>query len=575
MLRGFRWQFMALVIAIALFILSLTVRPTPTTPATSEPTPNPTATQANTTDSASVTDSAIVGEQSSSAGIIIYREGLVGSISRLNPLFADLNPVDRDITALIFEGLTRINRYGEPEGALAQRWLISSDGLEYVFFLRDDVLWQDGTPFSAVDVSFTMRLLRSPRFPGSDVLGSFWRTVETEEIDPLTVRFRLTQPLGSFLDTLTIGILPEHALRGISADQLATHPFNLTPIGTGPYQLEALRTNSSGAVEQVDLRSAPVYTRRLNNPNAFALERLSFRLYPTFDAALGGMQSAEIDGLAARNRTERAQLLTLNAVLHSSYEPAIGMLIFNWASESVPYFSEERVRRALDIGLQTSAAVERYLPNLAVPANSPLLPGSWAYSADLSPFAYNVAEAQALLTTAGIEGESNDVLFGFSILVPDDPALVSIAQDIATQWSQLNIAITVNVVDLQLYQVRLEQGDFEAAMVEFSLQGGADPDVYALWHQGQYPDGQNFGSVNDTRISELLERARRDPNGINRVQLYRQFQTEFIARSIALPLYYPLYGYAIDDRFTNIQLGFIGTSADRFKTIADWQVATP
>src|SRR5690606_13016599 len=169
------------------------------------------------------------------------------------------NTAESDITALIFEGLTRMNAYGEPEPNLAQSWVISSDGLEYIVTLRSDVLWQDGVPFTAADVDFTMSILRAPDFPGDPQLGTFWRTVEAEVLGDHLVRFRLTQPLGSFLDKLRIGILPAHALLGTSAAQLVGHPFNLSPIGTGPYQLEALRTNSGDRIAQIDLRAAPVY----------------------------------------------------------------------------------------------------------------------------------------------------------------------------------------------------------------------------------------------------------------------------------------------------------------------------
>lgn len=573
MLRGFRWQFLALIIAIGLFVISLMARPSDS-PEVPAPTQTPPTAQTATPATTEVTTPEVTSPVLQPE-VVTYREGLIGSVQRLNPLFADLNPVDRDIAALIFEGLIRINRYGEPEGALAERWISSTNGLEYIFFLRQDVLWQDGLPFTAADVDFTMRLLRSPQFPGSSALPDFWRTVETEQLDTYIVRFRLTQPLGGFLDALTIGILPEHALRGITAAQLATHPFNLTPVGTGPYQLEATRSLDGSTIQLVDLRAAPSYRRRLNTTDSYAIERIRFHIYPTFNDALSGLQSGEIDGLAARNRTERSQLLATSAVVHTAYEPTVGMVIFNWDRENLPYFSEERVRRALDVGLQTAAAIERALPNLAVPASSPLVPGSWAYNAEVPVLPYDLAEAQNMLEAAEIEAQSEDVLFSFTLLTPDDPALVSIAQDIAVQWSQLGLAVSVNAVELDLYRTRLEEGDFDAAIVELSLAGGADPDVYAFWHQGQYPDGQNYGGANDTRISELLERARRDPNGINRVQLYRQFQAEFVSRAIAIPLYTPLFGYALRENVTGVQLGYIGTPADRFKTIADWRITQP
>jgi peptide/nickel transport system substrate-binding protein len=141
---------------------------------------------------------------------VIYREGLVGRVQRLNPLFAVLNPVDRDISSLIFEGLIGTNQYGEYVPQLAASWLISSDGLEYVFRLRQDVLWQDGQPFAAADVATTIGFLQAPGSALPEDLTAFWRTVELELVDEYTVRFRLAQPLAAFLDYLRIGMLPAH-----------------------------------------------------------------------------------------------------------------------------------------------------------------------------------------------------------------------------------------------------------------------------------------------------------------------------------------------------------------------------
>jgi ABC-type transport system substrate-binding protein len=162
--------------------------------------------------------------------------------------------------------------------------------------------------------------------------------------------------------------------------------------------------------------------------------------------------------------------------------------------------------------------------------------------------------------------------FSFSILTPDDPPLVGLAQEIATQWSQLNLTVTVEAVDLATYQARLQAGEFGTALVEYALGDSADPDVYAFWHQGQYPSGANYGGADDRRISELLERARRDPYGMNRVTEYREFQRSFVERVIALPVYYPLFTYVTTPRVNGVQLGFIGSPGDRFRNIGEWSV---
>lgn len=593
MLRGFRWQLLALLIAAALFVIGLIVRggesppPLPTdTPAATDtvgiaalpsPTPNP------TTPPLQVTLTVSGGT---------YREALVGTVQRLNPLFAGLNPVDRDITALIFEGLTKTDEFGEPIPALAQNWVISSDGLEYVFTLRQDVLWQDGIPFTAADVAYTMGLLRSPDFPGAVELGAFWRTVETEQLGDYLIRFRLTQPLGTFLDRLTIGILPEHALRGTTAEQIATHPFNLTPIGTGAYQLEALRSDGQ-RVTSVDLRLAPVFRQRPEGQTApFALDAVSFKLYGTFADAVTALANGEVDGFAARDRAERAPLfqLTLSQpglTPNNSLEPTLGVLIFNWARESTRFFRDQRMRVALDTGLDRTSVVDRALSNAAIRANSPMILGSWAYSPGVAPPAYNPELARQLVqqTAARLDRLNGDDaeptpegtveatgLFSFSILTPDDPALVRLTNEIATQWSQLNLQITVEAVDQTTYETRLREHNFDAALIEYSLGSSADPDVYAFWHQGQYPDGLNYGGADDRRISELLERGRREPYGINRVQDYRAFQDLFVERAIAIPLYYPVYTFVTRAQVNGVQLGYLGSPADRFRNIGEWSV---
>lgn len=593
MLRDFRWQLLALLAAVSLFIVSLIARPDTEEAPTVTATPNIIVDVPTTDFSPSPTpedvQNADIPTVTSPDGILTYREALVGDVQRLNPLLVSLNPVDRDITSLIFEGLTRITPYGEVVPALAKEWVVSFDQLEYVVILREDVLWQDGVPFTADDVIYTMSLLSSPDFPGSPELGDFWRTVETQKIDDHLVRFRLAQPLGTFPEALRVGILPYHAMQGTSAAQLVSHPFNLSPIGTGPYQLETLRMNGDG-VSTVDLRVAPVFRQRPEGQSGYAIERLRFQLYDSFDGVLQALRAGEVDAYATRNRSERLPLLEMDdrIVPHTSHEPAVGMLIFNWVDDNVRFFREERVRLALATALDRESIIQWSMLNLAVPADSPIPRHSWAYDSSVNWSAYNLETARNLLETAGlnrlmaetsdVEGEetpevepASDALLSFSILTVDDPALVSAAQRAAEQWAILNIDVTVEAVDLETYLERLQASDFDTAIIELSNEGSADPDVYSFWHQSQYPEGQNYGGANDRTISEALERARRETNGTNRAIYYRQFQQAFIREAIAIPLYYPLFTYAVVPEVQGVQLGYIGTPADRFLTIKDWR----
>ncbi|MBZ0298354.1 MAG: hypothetical protein K8J31_01380 [Anaerolineae bacterium] len=586
MLRGFRWQLLALIAAALLFIAALVNR-SDTGPRLSDEAVPQTVTAAEPTFTVAPTftpnPGILIQPETTSAEIATFREAVTGTVQRLNPLLA--NPSEHDVSSLIFEGLTRTNAYGEPVANLAQHWVISSDGLEYVVTLRDDVLWQDGVPFTSADVDFTMSILRAPDFPGDPDLGAFWRTVETAALEPHLVRFRLTQPLGSFLDKLRIGMLPAHALAGTPAAEIGTHPFNLSPIGTGPYQLEALRTDNGGRVSQVDLRAAPVFRQRPEGQTGYAIDRLSFRLYPTFNDALAALSGGEVDGLAAPSSMDRSALLAAarpdQFEVYTTLAPTLGILIFNWQRDETRFFREQRVRLALETGIDRTSTIERRLLNRAVRADSPLWPGSWAYTSDLTWPPHDLSTAQFLLETANLHTapsdedateEASPYRLSFRILAPDDPALVDMLQEFAAQWSQLNLNVTIDSQEPTVYQAKLKSGDFDAALVELSLGDSADPDIYAFWHQGQYPDGLNYGGVDDSNISEILEKARRDPSGVNRTILYDEFQRDFVERAIAIPMYYPLFTYVTSTRVAGVQLGFIGSPADRFQTIRDWTI---
>lgn len=580
-LRGMRWQIAALFVSMLLFSavgayrISTTLQPIPSaTPAlVTSPSPSPENTPSPSPTLAPSPLPVIQTTPLPTDGIVTYTEALVGTVQRLNPLLAALNPVEEAITSLIFEGLVDVNSYGEPVGKLAETWIVSQDGLEYVFQLKQGILWQDGIGFNADDVLYTIQVMSQADFP---VLAQrdFWRTIEIQKLSDYVIRFRLAQPLASFPSLLTFGILPEHALRGSTASQLINHPFNLSPIGTGAYQLEAFRSADGQNLTAVDLRLAPNYQNRTGQ-GTFALQRLRFRLYPDFNAAVDALKNGTVDGLAARTMDERPLLQGMpNVTVYTQLEPTLGALIYNWdEGDEHRFFADQRIRNALMQGVNYRSLVEMRLLDRAVSADSPMLPNSWAYASQEGLLLTDASRALQTLENANIKvpesEQSPDYRYRFEILTIDKPVFIAIAQEIATQWSQLRLQVTVVAVDEATFWQRLDSGEFDAALVELAL--NADPDQYAYWHSGQYPDGRNYGGVGDDRISEQLERARRESNGLNRVVLYRQFQQTFISRAIAIPLYYPLYTYAVRSDLEGLQLGFINNSpTDRFRTIAAW-----
>ncbi len=168
----------------------------------------------------------------------IYTEGVVGRPAFLNPVLLIGNTVDRDISQLIFSGLTRYNPHTgliEDDIATSQK---SNDNLSYTFTIVPDAKWHDGQSVDADDVLFTYEtILQNEDFVNASLKQTF-SDVKIAKIDDQTVSFTLQAPNSFFLANVTIGLLPKHQLDFIPVDNLDKSEFNQAPIGSGPYKFE-------------------------------------------------------------------------------------------------------------------------------------------------------------------------------------------------------------------------------------------------------------------------------------------------------------------------------------------------
>ena len=79
----------------------------------------------------------------------------------LDPTAGAAAAVDEVVYQNIFEGLTRMTEAGTVEPALAQGWTISPDHLVYIFKLRPNVRFHDGSLLTAADVKFSLDRARA------------------------------------------------------------------------------------------------------------------------------------------------------------------------------------------------------------------------------------------------------------------------------------------------------------------------------------------------------------------------------------------------------------------------------
>ena len=508
----------------------------------------------------------------------VYTEALIGSMSRLNPILDRNNAADRDVNRLLFSGLIRFDSRGMPLPDLAEAWGTSQDGTIYNFSIRPNAVWHDGQPVTSDDVIFTIELIKNNiSFYPADV-KALWDEVEIRRLDEKTMLFRLPEPFVPFLDYLTFGVLPQHLLGGIPADQIANAEFNLSPVGSGPYQFDHLLVED-GLITGVVLTIFENY-----HGQEPYIPQMVFRYYPSALAALDAYQQGEVMGISQiTSDILDSALLEENLSLYTSRRPEMSLIFFNLDNGEKPFFQEYPVREALLTGLNRQRMINDLLRGQAIPADGPILPGSWAYYNGVEHIDYDSDAALSILKREGyvIPAEGGEVrakdgqFLAFTLLHPNDTLHTALAEYVQRDWAKLGVQVSLVAMPYeQLIHENLANRQYEAALVDLNLSYTPDPDPYPFWHQAEATGGQNYAQWDNRAASEYLERARVTADINERARLYRNFQVIFADELPALPLYFPTYTFAVDAQVNSVQAAPLYDTSDRFNSIADWHLLT-
>lgn len=499
-----------------------------------------------------------------------YVEGVAGNPHAINPVLCHANPVDNDLVSLIFTGLTRVNKNGKVVPDLAREWEIAHGGTAYTFYLREDVRWHDGAPFTADDVIFTVNTIQDPDFHGAPYLSEMWRTVVVEKIDDYTVRFVLREPFAPFIDYTTMGILPAHILRGVSVEALAESKFNASPVGTGPFEIDEVSAQRVRLAANDDFYGSRPY-----------LEHVEFVFYPNAPAVFEARGRGEIDGIARvlpQHLEPIRQDDTLD--LYSASLSGYNMLFLNLDRA---IFQERAVRQAMMWALDRQALVDDVLKGQGVVIHSPILPRSWAYHDGVQQYEHDPKRAITILEEEGWfddDGDGvrqrRDVALEFEIATnEDDPTRVALIEAVSEQLAEVGIRAvpkTMSWEDLVGQALRLRRFD---AVLSGWQSLPPDPDLYPYWHSSQVTEeGLNFANYMSEEADAILAQARATTEEEQRVALYQEFQELFAHDVPSLLLYQPIYNYAVDTRVNEVQVGPMFDANDRFRTIDRWYIET-
>ena len=476
------------------------------------------------------------GDDPTTFNPIIANDGT--SYDVINRMFPDFIGVDS----------ATVQYLGGAKGALVSSWDIADDGITYTFHLRDDMVWSDGVPITAGDVTWFLDAVLSgetstPRQELSNRVESY------EVVDDHTLTIVFNEANCTLIDTLSpVYPVPAHIYEEAYGDDYAgmdENDYNLNPGVTGgetfvfsnfrPGEQTTLLANSDFADAELGAVIPQGWVFKIVTDQVVQMEQffagdLSF---------VASVPQANRDDVKARGAAGEFQtfltpagtirFLSLNLADPSNPQDGLdedGNVIDQGHH---PILGDVRVRQALNYGMNFDEVNEGAFFNTGVPVASHVRPTDWSFPAGLEPYPFDPDTAMALLDEAGFTDSDGDGVrecngcqhaeAGAPLALTlktnagntSQEALYTILQD---QWNELGFQINLEFVEFGTLISEFTAQTYDAIGVFWGLGTPANPNGIAdifLPEADVLGAGYNTQSYNNPRLNQLIEEARNLP----------------------------------------------------------------
>lgn len=406
----------------------------------------------------------------------------------------DLHPLrgnSRDLSSmnhLVFESVVELDENLSPVPLLADRWEYT-DGAWY-FYLRDGVVFHDGSPLTAYDV-----------------VASFEDIQLNEATSPYANRITYIQEMTAE-DDLTLRVVGNGVsymvLYAMTFPVVQRYTLNATlPRGTGPYWYISYNSYSSLRLER-----NPLWWKR-----QASIQSINCLRYDETADALTALSLQEIDVFSTRE-PGGALSRQLSDRLTLSYSTISWECLVPNLDSGI--LSDVTVRQAIMYAIDRTTLADTAYLGMVQESETPVNPSSWLYETQSTQYNYNPERAYQMLQSAGWHDSDNDGILdrvhdglwedlAFTLVTYNEPG-ISIREEaveqIAEQLGRVGIQVTVETTDKEGMRDRFEDNTFDLALVGFNL--SEVPDLTFLLGTGKKG---NCSEYSDADMDALLAAA--------------------------------------------------------------------
>jgi peptide/nickel transport system substrate-binding protein len=454
-------------------------------------------------------------------GLLVHESATISNVWPMSPCYSNL---------VIFDPLKPLDSAETVIPELAEKWSWQDNYRNLVFFLRRNVKWHDGRPFTSADVKYTFDAVReAPDSVGklrTSPRKDWYANVEAIETpEPHTVVFRLKRPQPSLLLMLASGYSPVFPAHVPVAD------LRQRCVGTGPFrQKEYLRG------QLIELERNPSYFV----PDRPYLDGIRYTIIRERGTRLAALQAGRVDAFLPLEMTKamadaaRAQAPSL--VITEVGQNGSDNVILN--HKRAP-FDNPAVRQAVNLALDRNAYVRSVRQNGAV-TGAALMPkplGFWGLPdpelrglAGYRDPAKDKAEAKRLLAGAG---HGPDKPLRVDLVTRTLPIYLDLASFVVDQLRLIGIEATLKQLDTAAWFPALSRRDFQIG-ANLTAGGFDDPDAY-LFENYKCGSPRNYTDYCSEEMDRLIDQQSQELDRAKRLKLVADIQRKLEA-DVARPM---------------------------------------
>lgn len=399
----------------------------------------------------------------------------VVELDTYNPLTTN-SPTMKNMLGFMFEPMFGVDESMNTAGILAQSYQISTDGRCITVNLKEGVVWHDGTPFTADDVVYTVNKLKS----GITNYDGIAQTIQAaEKTSAYSVKITFIYPMTNPAANLCFPIIKAQSVTG----------ENFSPVGTGPYQMDAGRLtafeNYHGGRAEID------YINVMSIPDNEKFTSL-------FNASVIDIADSDMIDMTAYTPKSNS----------SVHDYISGNMIFVGFNAKSTVFRYEEARRSISKLIDRRSIVSHIYFSRAAATVYPVNPQSRMYPTNSGGAYGDDGLAQKELNQNGWKTDKRGVLFksdtkgmtyfSVDILVnSDDAERVKIAEGISESMNKLGMKNTLTKCSQLQFAERIEAGNYDMFIGETELLPNNDL-------TGLLKTGMNMFNYSDEETDILL-----------------------------------------------------------------------